>query len=91
MTCLISLLCLHEEAIGAWISLRVLSEDSDQIGQKPRLISVFSGCTGDFVGFIMFVSFVLCFKVRDEYRTDFDEGRGGYGKIVAQKIRTPRD
>lgn len=25
-------------------------------------------------------------QVRDEYRSDFDEGRGGYGKIVAQKI-----
>lgn len=25
-------------------------------------------------------------QVRDEYRTDFDAGRGGYGKIVAQKI-----
>jgi nuclear cap-binding protein subunit 2 len=29
-------------------------------------------------------------QVRDEYRTDFDEGRGGYGKIVSNKIR-PRD
>ena len=35
--------------------------------------------------------FLLIFQVRDEYRTDYDEGRGGYGKIVAQKIRTPRD
>ncbi len=25
-------------------------------------------------------------QVRDEYRTDYDEGRGGYGKIMAQKI-----
>ncbi|GIY65214.1 nuclear cap-binding protein subunit 2 [Caerostris extrusa] len=25
-------------------------------------------------------------QVRDEYRTDYDMGRGGYGKIVQQKI-----
>ncbi|XP_042908165.1 nuclear cap-binding protein subunit 2 isoform X2 [Parasteatoda tepidariorum] len=25
-------------------------------------------------------------QVRDEYRTDYDVGRGGYGKIVQQKI-----
>ncbi|XP_027211644.2 nuclear cap-binding protein subunit 2 isoform X2 [Penaeus vannamei] len=25
-------------------------------------------------------------QVRDEYRTDYDSGRGGYGKIVQQKI-----
>lgn len=31
------------------------------------------------------ISFV-CFQVRDEYRTDYDGGRGGYGKIIAQKI-----
>ncbi|KAK7090272.1 nuclear cap-binding protein subunit 2-like [Littorina saxatilis] len=29
-------------------------------------------------------------QVRDEYRTDYDEGRGGYGKLVAVKI-TRRD
>ncbi|WAR28591.1 NCBP2-like protein [Mya arenaria] len=29
-------------------------------------------------------------QVRDEYRSDYDEGRGGYGKIVATKIR-PRE
>ena len=27
-------------------------------------------------------------QVRDEYRTDYDSGRGGYGKIVAGKITT---
>ncbi|XP_035215175.1 nuclear cap-binding protein subunit 2-like [Stegodyphus dumicola] len=27
-------------------------------------------------------------QVRDEYRTDYDVGRGGYGKIVQQKIGT---
>uniref|UniRef100_A0A0B7AMB6 Nuclear cap-binding protein subunit 2 n=1 Tax=Arion vulgaris TaxID=1028688 RepID=A0A0B7AMB6_9EUPU len=26
-------------------------------------------------------------QVRDEYRTDFDEARGGYGKMLANKIR----
>ncbi|KAK4293442.1 hypothetical protein Pmani_007569 [Petrolisthes manimaculis] len=25
-------------------------------------------------------------QVRDEYRTDYDSGRGGYGKIVQQKM-----
>jgi hypothetical protein len=29
------------------------------------------------------------FQVRDEYRTDFDSGRGGYGKIVQQKLDQP--
>ena len=29
------------------------SEDSDQTGQMPRLIRVFAGRTGHFVGFIM--------------------------------------
>jgi len=28
-------------------------------------------------------------QVRDEYRTDFDSGRGGYGKIVQQKLEVP--
>ncbi|XP_075236038.1 cap binding protein 20 isoform X2 [Lycorma delicatula] len=28
-------------------------------------------------------------QVRDEYRTDFDSGRGGYGKIIQQKIAPP--
>ena len=25
-------------------------------------------------------------QVRDEYRTDYDAGRGGYGQIVRQKL-----
>ena len=29
------------------------SEDSDPTGQMPRLIRVFAGRTGDFVGFVM--------------------------------------
>merc|ERR1739847_87874 len=28
-------------------------------------------------------------QVRDEYRTDFDGGRGGYGQIVQQKLEIP--
>nr|CAD7588471.1 unnamed protein product [Timema genevievae] len=28
-------------------------------------------------------------SVRDEYRTDYDGGRGGYGKIIQQKVGTP--
>ena len=35
--------------------------------------------------------FLFYCKVRDEYRTDYDEGRGGYGKIVATKITQARD
>ena len=31
----------------------------------------------------------LSTQVRDEYRTDFDSGRGGYGKIVQQKLEQP--
>ncbi|KAK3235028.1 Nuclear cap-binding protein subunit 2 [Cymbomonas tetramitiformis] len=27
-------------------------------------------------------------QVRDEYRTDFDQGRGGYGKIVQSELET---
>lgn len=30
-------------------------------------------------------------QVRDEYRTDFDEARGGYGKMMAHKIRRTSD
>lgn len=37
------------------------------------------------------VMFLFYCKVRDEYRTDYDEGRGGYGKIVATKITQARD
>lgn len=30
-------------------------------------------------------------QVRDEYRTDYDSGRGGYGKILQQKIAPNTD
>lgn len=29
---------------------------------------------------------ILFLQVRDEYRSDFDSGRGGYGKIIQQKV-----
>ena len=29
------------------------------------------------------------FQVRDEYRTDYDAGRGGYGMIMKQKLELP--
>ena len=38
---------------------------------------------------IYFYAFYLFFQVRDEYRTDFDGGRGGYGMIVKQKLEIP--
>lgn len=28
-------------------------------------------------------------QVRDEYRTDYDGGRGGYGKLMAQRVVPP--
>jgi nuclear cap-binding protein subunit 2 len=31
--------------------------------------------------------FVFDHQVRDEYRTDFDTGRGGYGQIMQQKLQ----
>ena len=36
--------------------LHVDSEDSDQTWQMPRLIGVFAGRTGHFVGFVMLCS-----------------------------------
>ncbi|XP_014772745.1 nuclear cap-binding protein subunit 2B isoform X1 [Octopus bimaculoides] len=30
-------------------------------------------------------------QVRDEYRTDYDEGRGGYGKIIVGKMKPRND
>ena len=45
--------------------------------------------TADFVQTFIFYAFYLFFQVRDEYRTDFDGGRGGYGMIVKQKLEIP--
>ena len=48
-----------ESLLSAWRKLRFLathwvhSEDSDQTGLMPRLIWVFAGCIGHFVGFDM--------------------------------------
>ena len=48
-----------EFSLSAWRNLGSLAtiwahgEDSDQTGQMPRLIWVFAGCTGHFVGFDM--------------------------------------
>ena len=47
-----------ESSLSAWRKLRSLatqwghSEDSDQTGRMPRLIWVFAGRTGHFVGFV---------------------------------------
>lgn len=30
--------------------------------------------------------YFVSIQVRDEYRSDFDSGRGGYGKIIQQKV-----
>lgn len=30
-------------------------------------------------------------QVRDEYRTDFDAGRGGYGKLISTKMPSNTD
>ena len=32
------------------------------------------------------VDWHACLQVRDEYRTDWDAGRGGYGNIVKQEL-----
>ena len=36
--------------------------------------------------FIDVTSYLALLQVRDEYRSDFDSGRGGYGKIIQQKV-----
>ena len=61
-----------ESSLSAWRKLGslathwVYSEDSDQSGRMPRLIRIFTGCTGHFVGFVMLWliwSNVNCFNV----------------------------
>jgi len=37
------------------------------------------------INVIYWLQCIMMFQVRDEYRTDYDEGRGGYGIIVKQK------
>ena len=48
--------------------LHVDSEDSDQTGWIPRLIWVFAGRTGHFVGFVMLW---LIYEIYKHLRTDF--------------------
>lgn len=33
---------------------------------------------------------MICQQVRDEYRQDYDEGRGGYGVIIKQRQNQQR-
>ena len=47
-----SLRCPHEETMGTWLSLEHTAK-TDQTGWMPRLIRVFAGHTGHFVGFVM--------------------------------------
>lgn len=35
---------------------------------------------------IVYQHIQLVYQVRDEYRTDFDGGRGGWGKMIQQKV-----
>ena len=55
-----------QSSLFAWIKLGslathwVLSEDSDQTGQMPKLNWVFAGRTGHFVGFVMRRLILLC-------------------------------
>ena len=43
---------------------------------------------GDLYTYIQYFKkhFLFHFQVRDEYRTDFDSGRGGYGQIMRTKL-----
>ena len=48
-----SLRCPHEETLESLATHWVHIEDADQTGRMPRLIWVFAGCTGHFIGFVM--------------------------------------
>ena len=56
-----------ESSLSAWRKLGSLathwahSKDSDQTGWMPRLIWVFAGCTGHFIGFVM-MQLIYLFK-----------------------------
>ena len=60
-----------ESSLAAWRKLRSLathkahSEDSDQSGQLPRLIWVFPGRTGHFVGFVMQLLILKKFRMEN--------------------------
>ena len=47
------------------VLLQADSKDSDQTGRMPRLIWVFAGCTGHFVGFVMHCLKSLCTRNSD--------------------------
>ena len=47
-----NLRCPHEDALGSWLSLERTVE-TGQTGWMPRLIWVFAGLKGHFVGFVM--------------------------------------
>ena len=50
---LIRVFSLHGGSIGSLTTHKVQSEDSDQTGRMPRLTRAFTGCTWNFVGFIV--------------------------------------
>ena len=37
------------------------------------------------INIIFILYFYVCFQVRDEYRKDFDQGRGGWGKLIIER------
>ena len=50
--------CSESSLCAQWVAkdpmfLHADSEDSGQTGRMPRLIRVFTGCAGHFVGFVM--------------------------------------
>ena len=47
-----SLHCLHEDALGPWLSTECTAKTLIRLGGCPGW-SVFAGCTGDSVGFVM--------------------------------------
>ena len=60
---LISLHCPHGEALGPWPSLERIAK-TDQTGQLPRLICVFTGPTGNIIVFVMLrLKYWFCYFV----------------------------
>ena len=48
---LISPRCPHDETLGPWLSIECTAK-TDLTGRMPKLIRVFAGHTGHFVGFM---------------------------------------
>ncbi len=67
-----------------WVSVAPAIADPDPASQIIRIYADPDPDPPPFRDFSRGASFL--FQVRDEYRTDFDSGRGGYGKIVQQKL-----